>query len=148
MDTQKKAEKSIFEEIWAKLNHNQRRFVIAMQECSTKAEAAKAVGMEPNTVYSWPNIVDEAVALLNQDIKNAAIDILASGAAKAAMIKLAGLDSSDEDMRQKVASEVLDRILGKAMSSMDVTTGGEPLPPATVTIFIPDNERDDKGNDG
>ena len=147
MDDTKPTEKSIsshFAEIWAQLNHNQRRFVVAMLDASNKKEAAEAIDITPDTVYRWPPIVDEAVTLLGHGIRNAVIEIISSGAAKAALVKLAGLDSDSEQTRQGVASEILDRILGKAISRMDVQSGGEPLPPATVTIFIPDNERNDK----
>lgn len=127
MNSTETTEKSTFEEIWRQLNHNQRRFVVAMLDSESKKDAAEAIGIQPDTVYRWPSIVDDAVALLGRDVKNSVVDILASGAAKAAMIKLAGLDSKDENMRQKIASEVLDRILGKAIDSIDVTTGGEKL---------------------
>lgn len=138
-------EKSIssrFVEVWAQLNHNQRRFVVAMLDAANKKEAAEIIGITPDAVYRWPSIVDDAVALLGQDIRNAVIEIISSGAAKAALVKLAGLDSDSEQTRQSVASEILDRMLGRAISHMDVQSGGQPLP-ATV-IVIPDNEREDK----
>jgi hypothetical protein len=117
---QKSAEKSTFEEIWAQLDHNQRRFVIAMQECPTKAEAAKAIGVKPNTIYKWPEIVDEAIQLLTESIADAACEIIAQATAKAAMIKVIGLDSGNERIRQDVASEILDRRLGTAVQKSEV----------------------------
>jgi len=120
MDTQKNLEKSTFEEIWAQLNRNQRRFVIAMQEYPNKAEAAKAVKIKPNTVYGWPEIVDVAIRLLAESIADAACEIIAQSAAKAAMVKVVGLDSGDERIRQGVASEILDRRLGTAVQKSEV----------------------------
>lgn len=134
MSTQKNPEKSTFEELWVQLSHNQRRFVVVMQEYPNKAEAAKAIGLKPNTVYGWSDIVDNAIDLLGQDIKNAAVSILTNSAAKAAMIKSAGLDSQDENMRQEIASEVLDRILGKAIGHMDIQSGGKPITPHAVIV--------------
>lgn len=124
-------EKSIserFSAIWAQLNHNQRRYVVAMQESSTKREAAQAIDLEPDTVYRWPTLVDEAVELMALNIKDAAIDILANAAVKAAMIKVAGLDSSNEKIRQDAATEILDRQLGKPLQKSEVAgEGGGPL---------------------
>lgn len=109
-------EKSISERIstiWPKLNRNQRRFVVAMQECATKKEGAELIGIEPDTVYRWPSIVDEALKALSDDIETAVRDILYSAAAKAAMVKTAGLDSDDEKLRQAVATEIIERAIGK-----------------------------------
>ena len=99
---------------------NQRRFAVAMLEHGTKKEAAKAIGLEPNTVYKW-GVVDEVVALMSNDIVNKTIDMLSSAATKAAMIKLAGLDSDSEKTRQDAASEILDRVLGKPKQRQEVT---------------------------
>ena len=117
---QKGADKSTFEEVWAQLDHNQRRFVVAMQECPTKAEAAKAIGVKPNTIYKWPDTVDDAIQLLATSIADAACDIIAQATAKAAMVKVVGLDSGDERIRQGVASEILDRRLGTAVQKSEV----------------------------
>jgi len=120
MDAQKNLEKSTFEEIWKQLNRNQRRFVIAMQEYPTKAEAAQAIEVKPNTVYGWPDIVNDAIQLLSESIADAACEIIAQATAKAAMVKVVGLDSNDERIRQGVASEILDRRLGTAVQKAEV----------------------------
>jgi len=120
MDTQKNLEKSTFEEIWKQLNRNQRRFVIAMQEYPTKAEAAQAIEVKPNTVYGWPDIVNDAIQLLSESIADAAREIIAQATAKAAMVKVVGLDSGDERIRQSVASDILDRRLGTAIQRSEV----------------------------
>jgi hypothetical protein len=137
-------EKSIserFSVIWAQLNHNQRRFVVAMQESSTKREAATAIELEPDTVYRWPSIVDEAVELMALNIKDAAIDILANATAKAAMVKLAGLDSANEKIRQDVATEILDRQLGKPLQKSELTgQGGGPIETRNTVSHAIDSE--------
>lgn len=107
--------------MWPKLSRNQRRFVVAMQECATKKEAAEAIGLEPDTVYRWPGIVDEAINALSSDVEAAVWDILQSSAAKAAMVKVAGLDENDDRLRQAVASEILDRFLGKPTQRHEIT---------------------------
>ena len=111
-------EKSISERIstiWPKLNRNQRRFVVAMQECATKKEGAELIGIEPDTVYRWPHLVDDALKALSDDIETAVLDIIHSAAAKAAMVKTAGLDSDDERLRQAVATEIIERVIGKVV---------------------------------
>ena len=104
--------------IWHKLSHNQRRFVVAMRECSTKAEAAEAIGLTQSTVYRWPEIVDTAIAMMDRHVKDAAISVLADAVAKAALIKVGGLDSDDEAIRLATSSEVLDRVLGRATQAV------------------------------
>lgn len=126
-----------FSHIWQQLTHNQRRFVVQMLECKTKKEAAGIIGLDPRTVYSWPSTIDDAITLLSENVRDSAVSILASAAAKAAMIKQAGLDSDDETMRQGIASEILDRIIGKAQASLDVTSGGKPIPVREVIVELP-----------
>lgn len=105
-----------------------------MLEASNKKEAAESIEITPDTVYRWPPIVDEAVSLLGRDIRNAVVEIISSGAAKAALVKLAGLDSDSEQTRQGVASEILDRVLGKSISHMDVKSGGKPVELALLRV--------------
>jgi len=131
-------EKSTFEgisELWSQLNRNQRRFVVAMQEFPTKKEAAESIGLEPDTVYRWPDVVDRAVDAFSSDVEAAVMGVLRSIAGKAAMIKASGLDSEDEKIRQAVASEIIDRILGKATQRQEVTgADGEPVPIQFISI--------------
>jgi hypothetical protein len=42
------------DQLLAKLTNPQLRFVVAMQDCKDKKEAAAAVGIKPNTIYKWP----------------------------------------------------------------------------------------------
>lgn len=117
-------EKSISEQfaaLWSELDHNQRRFVVAMLESKSKKEAAESIGIKPDTVYRWNGIVDEAVSIAQADIQAAALGILAAAGSKAAAIKTAGLDSDNEKLRQDVASEVLDRNLGKPKQRQEIT---------------------------
>ena len=117
-----------FAQIWKLLTHNQRRFVVQMTDSPTKKEAAEIIGLDPRTVYAWPKFIDEAVGLLLENAKTSAVEMLTSALARAVMIKLAGLDSNDEKMRQDAASEVIDRILGKAKQTNELTgAGGEAL---------------------
>jgi len=140
-------EKSISERIstiWPKLNRNQRRFVVAMQECATKKEGAELIGLEPDTVYRWPSIVDDALKALSADVETAVLDIIHSAAAKAAMVKTAGLDSDDEKLRQAVATEIIERAIGKVPNkneNREVTWEDEVLEALRKGELTPDHVR-------
>ncbi len=110
-----------FSVLWGELSPLQRRFVVAMQEHPTKREAALAIEISPNTVYNWPKIVDEAVEFMTGNIALATLGILQANATKAAMVKAAGLDSDNEKIRQDVATEILDRNLGRPTQRQEVT---------------------------
>jgi hypothetical protein len=110
-----------FQEIWQKMNHNMRRYAVARLEYSQKKEAAVSVGITAETVYRWPDFVEEAVAYLLLEARNSAMDILESGVVRAAMLKLEGMEVDDDDLQQKIASEVLDRVLGRATQRTELT---------------------------
>lgn len=120
--SQNNPENSISErlaEVMRQLTSNQLRFVVAMQECTTKREAAEAIGLEADSVYRWPPVVDEAVKLLALDTVNSARAIRRRALVKAVMVKLAGLDSNDEGTRQKVATEIIEWELGRATQAVE-----------------------------
>lgn len=126
-----------FSELWNQLTPLQRRFVVSMQEYPTKKEAAVAIEISPNTVYNWPAIVDTVCDFMSNNIALATLGILQANATKAAMVKAAGLDSDNEKIRQDVASEVLDRNLGKPTQRQEVTgADGENL---TIKITYADD---------
>ena len=124
-----------FADIWAGLGHNQRRFVIAMLESKTKREAAESIGVQPNTAYKWNGDTDLAIELARADLQAAALGILHVANSKAAAVKVAGLDSDHEKIRQDAASEILDRNLGKPTMRQEITgADGGPLPIAILNI--------------
>ena len=120
---------------WAALTRNQRRYVIAMLDSSTKKEAAELIGMKPDTIYHWKADVDSLIAVIEADRQAAALVILSNQAPMAAMVKVAGLESGNESIRQGASSEILDRVLGKPMQRQEITgKGGDPLIPFTDII--------------
>lgn len=129
-----------FSELWNQLTPLQRRFAVSMQEHPTKKEAAEAIDISPNTVYNWPSIVHTVVDFMANNIALATLGILQANATKAAMVKAAGLDSDNEKIRQDVATEVIDRNLGKATQRQELTgKDGEQI---GVMVYVPDNNRD------
>lgn len=103
------------------LSADQIRYVVARQHFSTDREAAEEIGISAQTVYRWPDVVKEAVRMMALDGVVMASHVLHKALAKAALVKVAGLDSANERVRQGVATEVLDRGLGKAAESVEVT---------------------------
>ena len=131
MTSQKNPEKSISDqlsELLAQLSTDQIRFIVARQEFPSDKEAAESVGIKPDTVYRWPDIVKDTVKLMAADGLLTAAEVLKRSVAKAALVKAAGLDTNDDRLRQAVASDILDRVMGKAKQTIE-TTGkdGEPL---------------------
>jgi hypothetical protein len=103
------------------MTFDQLRYIAIRFEYPTKKEAAEAIGLEADTIYHWPKEVDEALRLIACEAEVAARSILKQSLIKAAMVKVSGLDSKDERIRQSSATEVLDRQLGKAVSRQEIT---------------------------
>lgn len=112
---------SALEAALAKLSHKQLRFVVAMQEYPSKKEAADSINVPYNTVMSWSNDVDEAIRLMAEDRVASAREARKQAVLKAVAVKIAGLDSRDENIRQKVATEILEAEFGKPRSSVALT---------------------------
>lgn len=112
-------------EVLRQLSSDQIRFVVARQECATDKEAAKALRIKPNTVYQWKSRdgvpVDEAVKLMAVDGLIVAQELRRRNLGKAMGVKVAGLDSDDERMRQRAASEIIEWEMGKAIQKIAPT---------------------------
>lgn len=102
------------QEILAQLTKDQLRVVVALQEHKSKEAAAKAVGIPVKTVYNWGDVIDEAARLVALDAVNATLEIRRGNLAKAMMVKAAGLDSKNEVVRQRTATEIIEWENGKA----------------------------------
>jgi len=119
------------EQILSKLTVDQVRFVIARCSVSTDKEAAKEIGMATSTVKSWKQggaPIDEALALMMLDGLTTAMHLRRRALGKAMAVKVAGLDSTDRNLRQRVASEIIEWELGKATQRSEVSgPDGEPI---------------------
>jgi len=123
MEAQEKQEKYISEQlqnILTQLSTDQIRFVVARQEFSTDKEAAEAIGISAQTVYRWPDAVKEAVRLMSVDGLVTAQVVRKRALAKAMLVKVDGLDSDDERLRQNVATEVIEWEMGKATQTTEL----------------------------
>ena len=111
-----------FESICAQLTVDQLRFVTARFNCSTDKEAAREIGVSPDTVTYWKRAgapIDDAVKLLAFDGVVLAKEILRRSIAEASAVKRAGLKSDSERIRQDAATEILDRGLGKPRQGIE-----------------------------
>jgi len=111
--------------ILRQLTPEQKRYVRWRPWCNSNTEAAKRARVSINTVNSWRKAgtpIDEAVALLSDDGIVMAGEILHDAIVEAAEIKVAGLRSRNERMRQDVSSEILDRKLGKPTQRQEVSS--------------------------
>jgi hypothetical protein len=114
---------SELEALLAGMSTDQIRFVVARQHFATDKEAAEEVGLEPNSVYHWPNKeqINEAVRLMAYDGLIAAKHIRHRNLAKAMSVKVAGLDTEDERLRQNVATEIIEWEMGRATQRREVS---------------------------
>lgn len=127
-------------EIWGALTHNQRRFVVAMQESTTKRDAAESIGMTADAVYRWNGLVDKAIDLMSRDVRVSMFAVLESYGIKAAMLKAAALDSKNENVRQSASTEIMDRLLGKPTQRQETEHSGEVEVIQFVEIVSPNND--------
>lgn len=111
--------------IFSQLSKLQWRFVTAMVEnpAFNKKEAAEHLKIKPDTVYRWPDYVDQAIDLARLNIHNAALEMRKQAVLQAVAVKIKLLESSDENVRSKAASEIIEWELGKALQPVE--TRGE-----------------------
>ena len=91
----------------------QMRYVMARQQYPTKAEAARAVGVNPSTAYAWPNAVEETAKALALERMAMVESVLDKGALKAMFVLMDQLSSDDELVRLRAADQILNRAMGK-----------------------------------
>ena len=108
--------KSHTDAIFSQLSDNQWRFVTAMVEnpSFSKKEAAEHIGMQPETIYKWGSVINDAVEVARTNIHEAALERRKKAVLKAIAVKVSLLDSDDESVRSRVATELIEWELGKA----------------------------------
>jgi len=114
------SKKLTFDEIWAKLNSNQKNYVIERQNSKTKADTARAIGLNPKTIYGWPNYVEEAASRLIDHRKDAIAQGLEEAAMQAIMRLPHLVDSEDENIAMKAVKYAIDQAKGKATQTQEV----------------------------
>ena len=107
------------EELLQQLSQKQIEYVIARLDCDTDKEAAAKVRLTDSAVKRWntdgkKRLVDEAVKLMHVDGVITALHLRRRNLARAMAVKVAGLESRDERVRQSCATELIEWQLGKA----------------------------------
>lgn len=118
------------EDLFSQLSDTQWRFVTAMVEnpSYTKKDAANHIGITPDTVYRWDKVVDRAIEQARLNIHNAALGMRKQAVLKAIAVKIALLDSDDENVRSRAATELIEWELGKATQQHDIgNADGKPF---------------------
>ena len=92
----------------------QLRYLIARQGTRTNKDAAEVVGVSPRTVSRWPARVRRAVHLMAQAGAVVALHLRRRSVAEAMQVKIDGLHSEDERVRQATATQIIEWELGKA----------------------------------
>jgi hypothetical protein len=122
----------------AEMTPNQIRLIVAAQDYPTLKEAAEAIGVAPRTVYNWPEEVKRAIELFAQDSVSGALAIRRRYLSKAMAVKVTGLDSDDEGVRQRASTEIIEWELGKATQKQELT-GRDGAPLKTYVTISPDD---------
>lgn len=102
-------------DLWEELTPSQKKFVVAYQRHTSKADAAKEVGLAPQTTYNWPDYVNEAAELFSDATAELAMQELEEALVEAAMVKTQEVrrPGSTRESQQDAASDVMDRVMGR-----------------------------------
>jgi len=113
-----------FDELWGLLSDNQKRYVLARQSTSTKAEAAERIGIHRRTAYDWPEYVGIAVSRLVDHRKDAIREGLSDAAVRATQRLTELLDDDDSRTAIKAVQFALEQEIGKATQKQEIEHSG------------------------
>jgi hypothetical protein len=105
----------------ARLTHDQFRYITARLQQPDRKAAAKSLGLPYSTVTHWPAYVERAYDLIGAQQLESARHLLEHTLVKAMMVKIAGLDSGKETVRQAVATEIIEWNLGRPRQQTDLS---------------------------
>lgn len=123
----KSAGNSSLEAIWGDLTPPQKKYVVAYQRHTSKADAAKEIGRSASTIYSWPDKVDHAAELFSDATAELAMQELEEALVEAAMVKTQEVrrPGSTQENQQDAATDIMDRVMGKPTQKQEVDMQGE-----------------------
>ena len=100
-------------------------YVLARSRTNSASAACAACGLSYSTYTKWPSEerdkLDELARQIKREAAMRAIMVLQEAAEEAARIKVSGLQSRNERIKQDAASEILDRVAGKAAQRLEHT---------------------------
>lgn len=118
------------------LNSVRLDYVIERSKTRSNRAALRLAGISEATFYCWSDEdrehLNEVALQLRRHYKLAAIRILQRSAKDAAQVKVSGLHSRKEHIKQDAATEILNRIVGKPAQKHEL--GGEDGEQLTITI--------------
>ena len=104
-------------------------YVMERAKVRTDRAAIEAAGVPRSTFYRWPEEQRDYLRGLaeewQKDVRVQALYTLESAAQEAAQVKVDGLHSRKDNIRQDAASEVLDRVLGKPTQHIAQEVSGQ-----------------------
>jgi hypothetical protein len=125
-------------ELLAQCTPEQRKWIAERLLSKSDSAAAKAIGIHPGSVARWKRSVDlDAIvgALLADPIAQA-LEIISSAVPDAAKVKIDGLKSRKDNIKQAAATEILSRAIGTPTQRVEHL--GEGGGPVGVTIYLPE----------
>lgn len=100
------------------------KYVIGMMYHKNQADALMATGIDIAVVRSWPreirDVIDKAISMIAWDTVQFARQLMKEYVLQAVLVKISGLNSEDELVRQKTATELIEWESGKAKTRMQI----------------------------
>jgi len=128
------SEDRIFEELWASLSNNQKKAAQQFLFEASIADTARAIGLEPRTLYSWDNDWRRAAEMLLDRRKDGIEQGIGALSPDAINILRKAVATEEEITRveKESATYILDRIAGKPTQKQTIQHEGG--------IDVPDSE--------
>ncbi len=127
------------DEMLKRLTAEQLRFVQKRLYSNSDAEAANAAGIPLGTMYKWSDWVRvEVPRLLAMDGVHLAAEMRRRVLPDAMAVKVDGLNSPDEKLRQNVATELIEWEMGKAVQRTQMDQKGD----ITLRVVYTDGTND------
>ena len=110
------------DKVFESLDERETAYVLARSECVSNSEALRKCGFSQGWL-SKRDIEDlnSRADSLRKDKAIRASMLLADAVEEAARVKVAGLKSRDDRVKQAVATEIIDRELGKVLQRTELT---------------------------
>lgn len=108
-----------------KLTDQRLDYVIARSRVNTDSQALREAGIGRSSFYSWTleerTALNELAQRVKREVALRAVMVLQDAAEDAAQVKVSGLKSRNEHVKQSASTEILDRVIGKAVNKTEIT---------------------------
>ena len=123
-------------------NDLERAYVIERSQVKTDKDGYTNAGMSKTAFYNWPterrDYLNALARRLDTEVALQIIMELMDVGREAAQVKAAGLQSRNEQIKQRTATEILEWIIGKATQKIDAIGKVE----HSITVVEWDDEQD------